>query len=121
MGKTTAQDRILAAERASLRKLDVNSPLAEAHSMACWPLVVLCCLIAAGDDAPNFRKPASDAELRYWLENMVWHHGFNAQEISAATGLSDEEVAASLQRFNISAATKPKRHANSPLLVLPYP
>lgn len=75
----------------------------------------------AGDDVPNFRKPANEVELRYWLENMVWHHGFNSDEIRAATGLSNDDIAASLRRFNITAANKPKRPANSPLLVMPFP
>ena len=90
--------------------------------MVCWFPAFVCCLLgAAGDESANFRKPANDAELRYWLQNMVWHHGFMTDEIHAATGLSDQEIAAGLKRFNISAATKPKRAADSPLLVLPYP
>jgi hypothetical protein len=90
--------------------------------MACWFPAFVCCLVgAAGDESANFRKPANDAELRYWLQNMVWHHGFMTDEIHAATGLSDQEIAAGLKRFNIAAATKPKRAADSPLLVLPYP
>jgi hypothetical protein len=31
----------------------------------------------------NVRKPKDDADLRYWLENMVWHHNFTRAEISA--------------------------------------
>lgn len=72
-------------------------------------------------EAPNHRKPASDAELRYWLENMVWHHGFTTAEISAAAGLSGDEVLAALKKFDIRPDNKPKRPADAPLLVLPYP
>src|SRR5688572_10523982 len=84
-------------------------------------IAVLCLLQSADAEPPNFRRPASDAELRYWLENMVWHHRFTAAEIEAATGLSPKESAAALERLNISPATTPKRPADGPLLVLPYP
>src|SRR5687767_2810494 len=69
----------------------------------------------------DFRKPPGEAELRYWLQNMVWHHRFEAAEITAATGLDAGEIAAALRRFEISAASKPQRPADAPLLVLPYP
>jgi hypothetical protein len=77
--------------------------------------------VVRGQGEANFRKPKDDADLRYWLENMVWHHQFSEAEITAATGLSKGEIAAALKKFNISAATKPKRPADAPLLVLPYP
>lgn len=84
--------------------------------------VAMCCLLQAADpEPPNFRRPSSDAELRYWLENMVWHHRFTTAEIRDATGLSEKDIAAALVRFRISAANKPKRPGDSPLLVLPYP
>ena len=75
-----------------------------------------------GGIAPgSARRPADDAALRYWLQNMVWHHGFTNEEISAATGLTDREIAASLRRFDITPQTKPQRPADAPMLVLPYP
>jgi hypothetical protein len=73
-----------------------------------------------GEEA-NFRKPKDEADLRYWLENMVWHHNFTTAEIIAATGLSANDIDAALKKFKISAATKPRRAADAPLLVLPYP
>ncbi|MCI0640947.1 MAG: hypothetical protein L0Y72_27055 [Gemmataceae bacterium] len=72
-------------------------------------------------ETDNFRKPASDADLRYWLENMVWHHRYSNAEITAATGLSADEIEKATKRFGISPDTKPKRRADAPLLVLPYP
>ena len=30
--------------------------------------------------------PTDDADLRYWLENMVWHHRFTLEEVVAAIG-----------------------------------
>jgi hypothetical protein len=80
---------------------------------------LLC--MAGVAEADNFRRPKDDAELRYWLENMVWHHAFTADEVGAATGLSADEVAAAVKRFNLTPAAKPKRAADAPLLVLPYP
>lgn len=69
----------------------------------------------------NYRAPQDDADLRYWLENMVWFHRFTPAEIRAATGLTAAQVDAALTRFDISAAGRPRRPAGAPLLALPYP
>src|SRR5436190_17714533 len=69
----------------------------------------------------NSRRPKTDADLRTWLENMVWFHRFSVSEINAATGLSDGEILTALARFEIGTNNRPKRPANAPLLVLPYP
>ncbi len=78
---------------------------------------------AAADkqEPSNARPPHDEADLRYWLENMVWHHRFSTAEIRDATGLSEEEIAAALKKSDIRPETKPKRPADAPLLVLPYP
>ena len=76
---------------------------------------------ALSAEPANYRKPTSETELRYWLENMVWHHQFSQAEIAAATGLAEQDIADALARFNISPATKPARHTGDPLIVLPYP
>ena len=69
----------------------------------------------------NARKPANNEELKYWLENMVWYHRFTNEEIKAATGLTEKEIVAALKKFNILPDNRPKRTADAPLLVLPYP
>src|SRR3989442_839276 len=69
----------------------------------------------------NARAPANEADLRYWLENMVWCHRFSTGEIKAATGLSEDEIATALKKLNITPASRPGRAADAPLLVLPYP
>lgn len=76
---------------------------------------------AAESGVPNSRRPANDDELRYWLQNMVWHHRFSVAEIREATGLSESEIAAAIKRFDIRVETKPRREKDSPPLVLPYP
>lgn len=86
--------------------------LAAAHRPPC----------AAADRAhQNARRPANDEALRRWLENMVWHHRFSVAEITVATGLSADEVAAALERFDIRVENRPRRDKKAPLLVLPYP
>jgi hypothetical protein len=67
------------------------------------------------------RPPRGEADLRFWLENMVWHHGYTTEEITAATGMDAAAVTAALQRLHISPQTKPLRPVDPPLLVLPYP
>jgi len=85
-------------------------------------LAVATSLSCAADlERSNSRQPQSEADLRFWLENMVWYHRFNTAEIKAATGLSDDEINAALARFKIGKSNKPMRAANAPLLVLPYP
>jgi hypothetical protein len=75
------------------------------------------------DDKPveNARRPINETGLRGWLQNMVWHHRFSADEIREATGMSEAEIGAVLEEFNINPKTKPKRSSDAPLLVLPYP
>ena len=69
----------------------------------------------------NARRPANDKELKYWLENMVWYHRFSAEEVRAATGLTEVGIQAALAKFNIRPHGRPAREPNAPLLVLPYP
>ncbi|GMV98438.1 MAG: hypothetical protein AMXMBFR83_27880 [Phycisphaerae bacterium] len=76
---------------------------------------------AAPPDVPNARRPANDAELRYWLQNMVWYHGFDLGEIRAATGMSRTEIERALRRFRIEGAGPPARRSDGTPLVLPYP
>jgi peptidoglycan/xylan/chitin deacetylase (PgdA/CDA1 family) len=77
--------------------------------------------LAAGKPLVEFRRPRDDFDLRAWLENMAWHHRYSVPEIEAATGLTPEEIAAAVARWDIREGTRPKRAADAPLLVLPYP
>ena len=77
----------------------------------------------ADETAPptNHRKPADDAQLRYWLENMIWFHRFTREEIASATGLEPDAIAAAIDRFHITASARPQRRPADPLRVMPYP
>lgn len=87
-----------------------------------WLLLALCLVASAAAEEPsNARRPKSEAELRDWLENMIWYHRFTPEEITAATGLNADEISAAQQKFNIRDHNRPARPAGSPLLVLPYP
>lgn len=72
-------------------------------------------------EPPNYRKPANEADLRPWLENMVWWHRFTDAEIQSATGLTGEEIQAALKKFGITPSSCPQRPSDAPLLVVPYP
>lgn len=86
------------------------------------PLVCAAMVLQGGQAEPtNARRPTSENDLRAWLENMVWHHGFSPAEVRSATGLDEAAIAAALARFDISPKNRPKRPADAPLLVLPYP
>lgn len=69
----------------------------------------------------NYRKPATDVELKLWLQNMIWHHKFTHTEVRTATGLTSEEIEQALERFDIRPGNRPSRQPDAPLLVLPYP
>ncbi|MCA9026427.1 MAG: hypothetical protein KDA86_14565 [Planctomycetaceae bacterium] len=74
---------------------------------------------AAGESS-KARHPADDDSLRSWLSNMVWYHRFSEEEITAATGLTSDELKAAKTRFGIrddNAPDPPDDH----VLVLPYP
>ena len=67
------------------------------------------------------RKPRDESELRAWLRNMIWYHHFGDEEISAATGLTLEEVSRARSQFDINVNNRPERDPKEPVLVLPYP
>lgn len=72
-------------------------------------------------DVPNARRPESDAELRYWLTNMLVDHRFSAEEVRAATGLAVEDVAREAERLGILVGERPRRRAGEPIRVRPHP
>lgn len=92
-------------------------------AMTAATLVVACAAAQTTRpaDVSNARKPSTDEELRCWLQNMVWYHHFDADEIRMATGMTESEISAALRRFRIDESTRPDRKASAPLLVLPYP
>lgn len=87
--------------------------------------VLLIACIATGmshaEEGSAARPPANDAELRRWLENMVWHHRYSHEEIALVIGRPVEQVAADLRRLAIRGDQPPAREKDAPLLVLPYP
>jgi hypothetical protein len=93
-------------------------PFLERSLLALIATLSLAFTTLHGSEARPF---ASDQDARFWLENMVWHHRFTSAEISAATGLTEEQIATACRRFEVSPANRPKRPQNAPLLVLPYP
>ena len=75
--------------------------------------------LSAEDEPSNFRRPDSEAELRYWLDNMVRLHGFSVDEVHAATGLEAPAIRKHLEAFKIGPEGFPKKRDN--LLVVPFP
>jgi len=70
----------------------------------------------------NSRRPHSDEELRFWLENMIVDHDFTTFEVSAATGLSTNEIAAAVERLSVSKHfDRTPADPHTVLKVLPYP
>ena len=69
----------------------------------------------------DFRRPTSDADLRFWLDNMVRVHRFSPGEVSAATGLNLDEISEAMKKWSLNNALPPNRSPGEPLRVLPYP
>jgi len=69
----------------------------------------------------DFRSPKSEADLRFWLENMVVFHHFQPGEISTATGLSLAEIDEAMGRLGLAGKATPSRAPGDPLQILPYP
>ncbi|MHC1769200.1 MAG: carbon-nitrogen hydrolase family protein [Verrucomicrobiia bacterium] len=69
----------------------------------------------------GFRRPANDADLRAWLENMVVFHRFTPADVGAATGLTLDEIAVAQRKFGLLGTSAPPRAPGEPLRVLPYP
>lgn len=90
-------------------------------------VLVLALLFAGttqgGDPVANAkgRKPATETELQYWLQNMVWDFRFAEDEIQAATGLSAAEIKAGLEKFKITRENKPARAKDALLNMQPWP
>ncbi len=74
-------------------------------------------MLKAGQLIDNARRPKTDDELRYWIENMI-EHRFTKPEIVAATGLSDTEIDAALAVY---ARDEREQKADGALRALPYP
>lgn len=83
--------------------------------------ILLALLAAVFASADETRPAKDDAELRVWLESMVWHHGYSMAEMRAVLGQSEDEITKALGRFGIHPENKPARKPQEPLLVLPYP
>jgi hypothetical protein len=92
-------------------------------------LVLLMAALATGRAAPaadgdlvtDFRRPAGDAALKSWLENMIVFHRFTPAEVTAATGLTLQEVRDASRRLGLDGKAPPPRRPGDPLRVLPYP
>ena len=74
--------------------------------------------VPPADGAVEARSSTSEAELKYWLENLVRYHGFSVEEAATATGLSQEAARKKLAEFGIEPESQRGRES---LLVLPWP
>jgi hypothetical protein len=84
-------------------------------------LVVAALLRPAPARAGEARRPATEAELRAWLEVMAVDHRYSPEEIRDATGLSLPEVADALRRLDLVGKAPTPRKPGDPLRIRPYP
>lgn len=67
------------------------------------------------------RPPANDDDLRFWLQAMAWRYRYAAEEIQAATGMTEDEQLAAFARLGIRKGIAPPWPDEETLHVLPYP
>lgn len=67
------------------------------------------------------RRPQSEADLRYWLKNMIEYHNYSDSEVKLATSLSLKEIRQARKRYNIHPEPGRSYKPGTPLTVLPYP
>jgi hypothetical protein len=80
-----------------------------------------CCDAQIADKYSNARPPRDDGDLRFWLENMIWHHRFTTEEVSLATGLSPDAVRKAQQKWAITSENRPAIAKTGKVRMLPYP
>jgi len=89
-------------------------------------VVVLSCLLYLSSSSATLenaspRRPGSDEDLHYWLENMMVYHGYTFAEAGEATGLTADEISDATKRLNLDGKKPSARTNSDPLRVLPYP
>lgn len=76
----------------------------------------------ASPDRSSQRRPAtSDADQRFWLENMAVWHRYSLAEMSEVLGKSQEEVRELLQQHQILGKTHRSLRPKDRMAIMPYP
>ncbi|MBX3420498.1 MAG: polysaccharide deacetylase family protein [Pirellulaceae bacterium] len=75
-------------------------------------------VLASGNSYDDFRKPAGDLQIKFWLANMLVDHRYTLSEAAAITGMSADEIHSHAQRLSIDT---PVPLPEGRLRVLPYP
>lgn len=83
--------------------------------------IVLLVSAAVAVEPPAGRRPATDEQLRFWLDNMLVHHRFTIDEAAAATSMQADDITAAAKRLGVDARQRPARDKDARLVVLPYP
>jgi len=79
------------------------------------------CIASRGAEPANARPPRNDDELRFWLENMLWHHRFTTEEASAATGLSAVQIDEARKRLGVGSRPSTIDAPRGVVRIQPYP
>lgn len=79
--------------------------------------------LSTNDDEPTkqLRRVTSEADERFWLENMsVWHQ-YSPMEMSQVLGKSPEEILELLRKYNLHAMTPQELRLKDRISIMPYP
>ncbi|MCA9075188.1 MAG: hypothetical protein KDA93_09150 [Planctomycetaceae bacterium] len=88
--------------------------------VACIVVLTFCVNSSGGEEQSARARRPDDATMEQWLKNMVWYHRFSDDEVTAATGLTPQEIASARRRFKIFDENRPTL-PDAHVFVLPYP
>ena len=86
--------------------------------LACFMVLFRLTSLAADSQT---RRATNETDLRFWLENMLMHHGYSMEETVSVTGLSPRQIKEYARSWGLKDRRNKQRPATAPLMVLPYP
>ena len=84
-----------------------------------WAIFCLASIGCTG--APTSGEDSETLELRYWLENMVWHHRYDVEEVASALGCDVTKAQRYLEEHDVLPENRPEFIDDLGLRILPYP
>lgn len=82
------------------------------------PFLALLLFLAMGRAALSMGT--DNEESRFWLQDMIWYHGYSAQEAAAGLDMNILEIRTMMEKYRITPETKPRDPPNSNVRIMPW-
>lgn len=73
------------------------------------------------EPASQLRCVTTEADERFWLENMAIWHQYSLQEMSLVLGKTPNEIRDLLSKYDLQTASSMERRSKDRLSIMPYP